>query len=285
MAIATHICSYLAHLFQVQTWFVEANLTTRIAFLLLGVVLIALVIFALPRISQLLKGREQVLQSPIASSDLRNKHDRAQATRIATGETAFLVNRTTSGIQSDTKTANKNPPAKSDVHEHSARRADPVTARPVFTLAEMRDLDVAHLDINEFTAPKQVALGEQFQVYTKAFSIGPIVSAQLEISYDPSILEFVMAREGEFVRSRGPETTASYQRFSDEGMVRIEVERQEDAASEGTVTSVTFRAISDASLVTQISLRAIGRDPAGHAIYPMIFPDALIQIVPRVTTQ
>jgi general secretion pathway protein D len=102
----------------------------------------------------------------------------------------------------------------------------------------------------QWSAPREVRVGEQFGAILKIASDGPVRALPLMVAYDPKVLQLVSAEEGEFLRQGGARTRFNHRNDPAQGRVFLAAIRENINGNDNGVNGV--------GSVVQLAFKAIG---------------------------
>jgi len=98
----------------------------------------------------------------------------------------------------------------------------------------------------QISAPAGIAVGQQFYADIKAGDVQDLAGAPFVLTYNPALVEFVMATEGTFLKKGGKPTVFSFSSNA-AGTLTVKLERSPNSggvSGNGTLVSALFRAKS-----------------------------------------
>jgi len=96
----------------------------------------------------------------------------------------------------------------------------------------------------QIAAPAGIAVGQQFYVDIKTADVQDLAGAPFVLTYDPALVEFVLATEGGFLKKGGKPTIFSFSSTTP-GALSVKLERSPNSggvSGNGTLVSALFRA-------------------------------------------
>lgn len=132
--------------------------------------------------------------------------------------------------------------------------------------------------------PAEIKVGEQFSAVLKVTSQDLLQGLPLMVSYDPQVVQFVSAQEGEFFKQAGGQSTFSQRVDAAQGKVFIAALRQSSAGGAagingaGSVATLAFKAVKPAPAAR---IQLISANPEPPSATPMPLPvEHVVRIVP-----
>lgn len=127
-----------------------------------------------------------------------------------------------------------------------------------------------------WSAPGQVAVGEQFTAVLNVTALKAIDQLPLMIGFDPKTLQVVSIEEGQFMSQGGGHSALTKEVNLSNGKITATVARQGTAVSgQGTLLQVTFRALAPAD---RTSIRVLSAAPAPEQSGPARLADLTVKV-------
>jgi general secretion pathway protein D len=119
--------------------------------------------------------------------------------------------------------------------------------------------------------PSEAKVGQSFTIALQARSELPVVSAALQIAFDPAALELAQVVEGGFMKMNGATTSFTHRLDAPAGKLTVRVARSEPkgVAGEGDLVALTFRA-KQPNARAQVQVVAASPVGAGNAPIAMM---------------
>ena len=130
----------------------------------------------------------------------------------------------------------------------------------------------------ELEAPTHAQTGDPFTVKINLVAEG-LQNALMDISFDPAMLKVVNVTEGDLLKKPDGKTQFMQQVQDKVGHINISVIRQGNVQGKGTLASVTFQPLPNASGNSKLSVGAANFSDAAGKLLPLnSLPSAIVEI-------